>query len=471
MKAVLKFLIVLLFVIFVQCGNKNPEFVLKAGDQILDGETLIFYYKQSGLYTDKKEVTSRQVITFAEKYLEKNLLYQAEGYALNLDQDTVVIHQQKVARQKIMTQGKGVLQQHLVPKNIKATENEILEYYDHLDTQVHIAYIQLKSAKKADSVYALLQRGADFGTLASEHSTDSRTSANGGDLGQYTLWGYVGLAIDSVAFKLARDEISRPVNTYMGHYLVKLIDRKKISRGPLDSLRISIENKIKSIKTGDWTEKYLENLTTKYSLQVHQDALPLVGEMYVENNGVPILDVSKLDVPSLQKTIVTHKKGAWNILNFVQVFNSTPRHLRHSLKTKDQITDFTKKSISQELLYFEALELGLDKYPEYLFLVNLNDNALVARRSKEVLVNEAIKFEEEELKTYYETNKLKFRNQPYEQVKNRVQNLVMADKIAEKENEVLIKLRSKYTFEMNEKEITRLVEELNEENRKAVLAG
>lgn len=471
MKLVYKIFIVLLFFVFIQCGKKTSNYVLKVGDQTLDGETLMFYYKQSGLYSDKKEVTTTQVLTFSDKYLEKNLLYQAEGFALGLDKDTVVVRQKDVARQKIMTQGDGVLQQHLVPKDISVAEEEILEYYDHLDTQVHIAYIQLKSARKADSLYTLLQAGADFSSMAKKHSTDSRTAANGGDVGRYTLWGFIGLAIDSVAFELSVGEISPPVKTYLGYYIIKLIDRKETDRGPLDSLRSILDTKIKSIKIGDWTENYLSKLVLDYNLKVHEDAIPLVKKMYVENNGVPILEKSKLDVPSLQKTIVTHKKGAWNIENIVQVFNTTPRHLRHPLKSSEQIKDFVNKAISQELLYFEALLLELDKDPEYLFLVNLNDNALVARRCKEVLVNETIQVTEEELDSYYQANKIKFRNQSFEQAENRVRNLVLADKIAEKEDAVIEELRLKYSMEKNVKEIARLVEELNDENRKAALAG
>ena len=450
MKTALKIILLFQLVVLSRCGDKTPEFVLKAGDQILDGETLLFYYKQSGLYTNKKEVTPQQVISFAEKYLEKNLLYQAEGFALGLDQDTVVIHQQKVARQKIMTQGDGILQQHLAPKDLKITEKEIRDYYEHLDEQVHIAYIQLKSANKADSLYNLLQQGADFGSLAKQFSTDSRTSGNGGDLGQYTLWGYIGLAIDSVAFKLDRGEFSKPVKTYLGYYIIKLIDKKQVSREPYDSLRTTIETKIKSIKNGDWVENYLLGLFPKYNLKVHLDAIPFVQEMYVENNGIPILDAAKLDLSSLQKTILTHKKGAWNIGNFVQVYNTTPRHLRHPLRTNEQIIDFANKSITQELLYFEALELGLDSGPEYMFLVTLNDYALVARRCKEVLVNQAVQVTEEELKNYFDLNKIKFRNQTYEQAKVRVQNLALADKIAEKENIVVEELRKKYKIERNE---------------------
>ena len=117
------------------------------------------------------------------------------------------------------------------------------------------------------------------------------------------------------------------------------------------------------------------------------------------------------------------------------------------------------------MLYFEALDLGLDSDPDYVFLVNLNDDALVARRCKEVLVNQTIQVTEAELKYYYELNKIKFRNQTYEQARSRVENLVLADKNAEKEIKVVEDLRAKYKIERNEKEIVRLVEELNRENR------
>lgn len=467
MNRVIILLSALLF-IMAACGEKTPPYVMKAGDQILDGETVLFYYKRSGMYTEKKEVTRQQLLNFTTKYLEKNLLYQAEGYARGLDQDTVVLRQREIGRQKIMTGSDGILQKHAVPKDIEVTEQEIQHYYDQLDRQIHIAYIQLKSKRRADSLYLALRRGADFAQAAQRYSTDARTANRGGDLGRYTLWGYLGPAIDSVAFKLEPGQISAPIPTYVGYYIVKLIDKKPIERAPFDSLKATLETKLRAIKTGDWTEKYMTGLLDKYELKIDSSAIPYVKAMYTENNGIPILDRSKIDVPSLQKVLVTHKMGAWNVDNFAQVFNTTPRYLRHKLELTDQIVDFIKKSVTQELLYYDALDRGLDNDVEFIKIAELNDDALVARRCKELLVNEAVQVSEDELVDYYNTNRVRFGNRSYEAARESVRNQVLAEKIEAKEKEVLEQLRKKYKIKVNEKEVDRLVEALNMENLEKV---
>jgi foldase protein PrsA len=465
MKNIYIIVLIVPLLFFTFCGKKKPVLVMKAGDQGITGETLLFYYKQAGIYSTKKEVTTHQVKSFGEKYLVKNLLYQTEGFALGLDRDSLVVQKQDIARQKIMTQDKGVLFDKVVPENPDVAEKEIQNYYDHLNTQVLYAFIKVSSHSLADSLYLLLRNGASFSKLAKQNSNDIRTRDVGGNLGRYTLWDFVGMAIDSVAFKLEPGQITTPIKTYQGFYIVKLLEKQPVDRAPFDTLKATITENLKSIKQTDWFENYMTSLYDKYDLTVHKDAIPLVKKVYFENNGIPLLDRLLTDIPSLQKTIVTHKKGAWNIESLIRVFNTTPRYLRHRMNSSEEIIDFVKKSISQELLYFEALELGLDKDAEYQKLVNLNDDALVARRAKEVLVIEQVDVSGQELKSFYEKNKVKYRNQAFEQVKNRIENQVKSEKIMELEKTVIADLERKYPVEINDKEIERLVAELNKQNR------
>ena len=469
MKRLLIVIFIIPLLLFIFCGKKGPSWVIKVGDQGISGETLLFYYKQAGMYSTKKQVTTHQVKSFGEKYLVKNLLFQAEGFALGLDKDSLVVEKQQIARQKIMTKDRGILFDKVVPSDPLVSDGEIQNYYNHLDTQVLYALILVKSKSLADSLYLLLRNGAEFSKLAKQYSNDLRTRDVGGNMGRASLWGFAGMAIDSVAFKLLPGQITPPIKTYQGFYIVKLLEKRPADRAPFDSLKTTIVENIKSIKQADWFENYMISLYDKYNLVIHKDAFPIIKKVYFENNGIPLMDRLLTDIPSLQKTVVTYKKGAWNVESLIRVFNTTPRYLRHKMSTSEEITDFVQKSISQELLYFEALELGLDKDDEYKKLVSLNDDALVARRAKEVLVLEQVHVSDEELLSYYENNKIKFRNLPFEHVKNQVESQVKSEKIIEKENLVIADLEKKYAISIDEKEIDRLVTELNEQNRKIAL--
>lgn len=126
----------------------------------------------------------------------------------------------------------------------------------------HGATDEQKAACKAqmDSIYALLQAGADFEELAKKESQDG--SANrGGDLGWFGR-GRMVPPFEKVAFELADGAISEPFATQYGYHIIK-----KVAHGiqPLSQLRPAIENSFKhddrdkliqERRLSDWKAKY-----------------------------------------------------------------------------------------------------------------------------------------------------------------------------------------------------------------------
>lgn len=82
-------------------------------------------------------------------------------------------------------------------------------------------------AAKMDSIYAVLQQGADFAELAKTYSEDKGTATRGGELPWIGLHQTVK-EFEDVAFSLQKDEISKPFNSPNGMHIVKLLDRKAI---------------------------------------------------------------------------------------------------------------------------------------------------------------------------------------------------------------------------------------------------
>ncbi len=83
--------------------------------------------------------------------------------------------------------------------------------------------------KKADSIYQLLQKGADFTTLARQFSDDKLTYVNGGEMPEFGT-GKFDLPFEKEVFKLTRDgEISKPFLTPYGYHIVKRLGQTPIS--------------------------------------------------------------------------------------------------------------------------------------------------------------------------------------------------------------------------------------------------
>src|SRR5690606_19398486 len=76
-------------------------------------------------------------------------------------------------------------------------------------------------AAQAQQVYQQIQGGGDFAALAREHSGDSASAANGGDLGWASRDTYVQAFGDKL-FSMQPGEVSEPVKTEFGYHIIKL---------------------------------------------------------------------------------------------------------------------------------------------------------------------------------------------------------------------------------------------------------
>jgi peptidyl-prolyl cis-trans isomerase SurA len=83
-----------------------------------------------------------------------------------------------------------------------------------------------RARQKADSLHALVLRGADFATLAREHSADPGSAQQGGDLGWVPRGMMVG-EFERAAFSLMDGAVSPPVRTVYGYHVI-LSERSRL---------------------------------------------------------------------------------------------------------------------------------------------------------------------------------------------------------------------------------------------------
>ncbi len=94
----------------------------------------------------------------------------------------------------------------------------------------HVRGILLGSRQEAEEVRARIEAGEDFGALAREHSQDSASKEQGGDLGWIKAAGVGNRVVTHLALQLEPGVLSQPaaddsVQTKGGYWLVKVVDR------------------------------------------------------------------------------------------------------------------------------------------------------------------------------------------------------------------------------------------------------
>ncbi len=122
------------------------------------------------------------------------------------------------------------------------TEAELRAIYDKAfpaqaepKTEYSAAHILVETEETAKAIADELAKGADFGTLAEERSTDN-SGPNKGDLGWFTADMMVKPFADAV-MALDKGEISAPVQSQFGWHIIKLNDSRTQTPPAFDEVK------------------------------------------------------------------------------------------------------------------------------------------------------------------------------------------------------------------------------------------
>lgn len=115
--------------------------------------------------------------------------------------------------------------------------------------EFNAAHILVDSEERAQELKAEIDGGADFGELATEHSSDG-SAQNGGDLGWFGL-GRMVPEFETAVQELEAGEVSDPIQTQFGWHLIKLNETRESAPPPLEEVRAEIEDQLRQQQVQD----------------------------------------------------------------------------------------------------------------------------------------------------------------------------------------------------------------------------
>ncbi|MNJ55691.1 Foldase protein PrsA 1 precursor [compost metagenome] len=124
----------------------------------------------------------------------------------------------------------------------------------------------MQTEDEAKEVIKELEGGKDFAELAKSKSLDIATKDNGGDTDFYAQ-GQKDEAIEAVAFKLAKDEVSSPVKTDNGYVVIKLTDRKEAHTATLEEKKEEIKKNLVAQKVSEQQNTWLTEQREKMKVE------------------------------------------------------------------------------------------------------------------------------------------------------------------------------------------------------------
>ncbi|MCW8107349.1 SurA N-terminal domain-containing protein [Alteromonas ponticola] len=153
-------------------------------------------------------------------------------------------------------------------QDVSVSEDEISNWYEEnkgrfvAEEQRRVSHIliefgedQDKAKQEAQNLLAQIKSGEDFAALAKQHSDDTFSAENGGDL-DFISADMMDPAFDKAAFDLKEaGDVSDVVESDFGYHIIKLTELKPEAVTPLEEVRETIKEQLATDKA---TERFFE---------------------------------------------------------------------------------------------------------------------------------------------------------------------------------------------------------------------
>ena len=142
-------------------------------------------------------------------------------------------------------------------------------------------HILVEDGQLAQDLREQLDSGADFAELAGEHSIDTGSAAQGGQLPPYSA-GQTAPEFDEVLFNAPIGELVGPVQTQFGFHLIEVLERSEPQ--PLEAVAEEIRSELEATRGGEVLQTQLVERTKQTEVEVN----PRFGRWDAETGQVRV---------------------------------------------------------------------------------------------------------------------------------------------------------------------------------------
>ncbi len=405
--------------------------------------------KKPNIYDSKK---------LREDFLDEMIqtkLFAAEAKKLGMEKDELITSKIDSYKKKVLREAHFDNQ---IKSNIKISEKEIEEAYSFLQEERKISHLFVPTKEKADSLYSLLEKGADWNSLAASIFKDSVLSKSGGDLG-WVYWDQLDHELSMVAYRLKPGVYSKPVKSTFGYHIIKVTDYKKkpmITRSEYELHRRKAKT-ILQYKIGDEkAAEYINKLAKSAKIVIYPEVFRFVFDQLNEKfKRKPTQFNPMSDIQLTDSEIKNIKTNLWDernrVLAKVNGSNFTVADLLSYINYIPYEVIYTSAKATIDyafrdyLITKEAEKLGLARTEFVRVKSNIYSNNLLASEFRKSEVRK-VELTEKDLKDYFQ-KKYEKSGASYEVVKSVIEKMALEEKkretIANLTSQVLAKLKVK----------------------------
>ncbi len=399
---------------FLYCEkDKDKADVLAIiGKQVIDREYFAKRYKEF------REKTGTNDTGLARRSVLDNLIAEAVFIweARHRHYDTDPVGQRELERIKIQHLLNAYHQQHISDK-IKISEQELIQLFVNLNTRLKARHLYAPTKSQADSLYQLLQQGADFEAIAKSRFQDPVLRESGGLLGYFTV-DEMDPAFEEAAYGLKVGEISPPVRTNDGYSIIRLEDRitkPLLTETEFAKHRSKLESYWRKRKTYKMMQHHVDSLRNELNISFN---VPVVRELFLVMKNAPHSDiVSDFNLTTESgfqsgDPIIAHSKlGAWTVEDFRQAAQFTSPRERNWIRSEEALQDFIAGLMVRSYILQQAKKQRMHQRRDYRQRVAEDFETALFERLEQELYH-SFEIPEDTLRHYYEEDPNRFAEPP-----------------------------------------------------------
>jgi peptidyl-prolyl cis-trans isomerase SurA len=299
-----------------------------------------------------------------------------------------------------------------------------------------------EAEKKINDIYNRLKKDEVFDTLARKMSDDQYSARNNGELPWFGS-GQMVPEFEEAAFAIANTgDICKPVKTFYGWHIIKLIDRRPPPT--TDKIESDIKGKIASSDRNSLVrDAFIAKLKKSYKYQTFTGKL----DCFYKLDSLVFTDTFQfLPDCDTMAVVLTIEKKNYHAIDFRNFMKTSPKSYANA---KGFIDDTYNSFIGQSLINYEDSKLA-EKYPDFKNLVQEYYEGILLFNIMEKEVWNKASEDSVGLEEYFKKNESKYNSEGPKQLEE-IRGIVISDYQNYLEDLWIQELKKKYAIKTDDK--------------------
>jgi len=399
-----------LLLVILSCGGSGEKkdearfnderAIVKVGDHILTLGELNRKFKDVEFESPQEEYEKKK--QYAELALERFLHIdgaRAAGLTFEMDSSTI----ESYLAQELYKRDADI--------DTDISDSEVRRFFEKYGGEIQFGPLIVKEKGLIDSIYQLLEEGADWDSLVREYSILGPGKERGGSLG-YAPFGQYDDRIQGRAYDLDIGEYSKPFWAPQGWCIVKLFDRIKHSPEDLEDEWDRYQKMASGYSQILQTDNYRNNLLKDYDYRINwsivdtmiyiADSVRNAGSLPEDMPGSAYLEKSAFSAALLDSKIVEFKNGGITVNDYINRTQSFNPYKSPDLSDRFFMEYFLKDMATNKIMAARAQELGYDTLQSFRDDLKYHEENWLIQEFNKQLCAAVDSVTDEDIQEYYD---------------------------------------------------------------------